>query len=181
MKRRRVHLAFATTAVACALLAASQFVRLERAEDTNRAMAGAARADAAQANVGLLPEARFAQALALARAGDHDGAAKGYQAIIQGDRADLRPAARYNLGNLRLREAIRNGPGNAAQSLPLIELAKQSYRNALREAPNDWDARYNLERALWLAPEYVAEFAQEKSPERERALTTMQRDKIELP
>ena len=181
MKRRPVHLVFATTAVVCGMLAAYQIVHLERAEDTNRAIANAALANEVETKVSPLPEARFAQALALARAGDYDAAAKGYQTIIQGERADLRPAARYNLGNLRLREALNSGPANAAQSLPLIELAKQSYRNALREAPNDWDARYNLERALWLAPDYVAEFAQEKSPEWERAPTTMRRDKIELP
>jgi hypothetical protein len=30
----------------------------------------------------------------------------------------------------------------------LVELAKQRYRDLLRAEPQDWDARYNLERAL---------------------------------
>jgi len=39
------------------------------------------------------------------------------------------------------------------RSLPLLEQAKQRYRQLLRVSPGDWDARYNLERALWFAPE----------------------------
>ena len=36
---------------------------------------------------------------------------------------------------------------------PLLELAKATYREALRLDPGRWDARYNLERALRAAPE----------------------------
>ncbi len=43
--------------------------------------------------------------------------------------------------------------GDAARGLPMVELAKQRYRDLLRDTPGDWDARYNLERALRLAPE----------------------------
>ena len=42
---------------------------------------------------------------------------------------------------------------NPFQAQALVELAKQRYRDLLRADPGDWDARYNLERALWLAPE----------------------------
>lgn len=100
-----------------------------------------------------VPEARFAQALALARQGDYEHALDMYRALGHTERGPIALAALYNAGNLHLREALKAGPDGAARSLPLIELAKQSYRSVLRRDPQAWDARYNLERALWLAPE----------------------------
>jgi mxaK protein len=35
----------------------------------------------------------------------------------------------------------------------MLETAKARYRELLRLEPGNWDARYNLERALRLAPE----------------------------
>ena len=71
-----------------------------------------------------------------------------------------------------------------SDALPLIELAKQRYRDALRDRPDDWDARYNLERALWLAPEIetaqAAEEEEEQAP-RERVVTTLQGVRLDLP
>ena len=61
------------------------------------------------------------------------------------------------------------------QSLPLLELAKQGYRDVLRDDPQQWDARYNLERALRLAPE-AEEGDDGAAPPplaSERAVTTM--------
>ena len=71
----------------------------------------------------------------------------------------------------------------AFKSLPLIELAKQSYRDLLREDPNDWDARYNLERALWLAPEVEQVIADDAEPadKEENVATTLQHARIDLP
>ena len=37
--------------------------------------------------------------------------------------------------------------------IPLVELAKQDYRSALKQQPEFWDARFNLEVALRLVPE----------------------------
>jgi mxaK protein len=102
--------------------------------------------------VNLLPEGRLAHAVALSRT-DYDGALAAYKAIIQSNRPDLRRIALYDLGNLHLRQALQAGLAEDAQALPLLELAKQSYRDLLRADPNDWDARYNLERTLRLAPE----------------------------
>ena len=100
----------------------------------------------------LPPEARLARAVALARL-DYDGALAAYKSIIQSNREDLHRIALYDLGNLNLRQAVQYGLADEAQSLPLTELAKQSYRDLLRRDPTDWEARYNLERALRLAPE----------------------------
>ena len=43
--------------------------------------------------------------------------------------------------------------GDGSERTAMLELAKQRYRDLLRLRPGDWDARYNLERALRLAPE----------------------------
>jgi mxaK protein len=149
MTRRRVHLLFGATAVGLGLFAAYQGWRLENAERVNAAIASASVAELG----GSLPQARFARAVALCKAGKCEDAAKSYKQLIQEDRTDLKRAALFNLGNLRLRDALKNGAEDVVNSLPLVELAKQNYRDLLRDDPMDWDARYNLERALWLAPE----------------------------
>jgi mxaK protein len=82
-----------------------------------------------------------------------------------------------------MREALKNGPGEAQRALPLIELAKQSYRDELRSNPADWDARYNLERALWLSPEYDDPILERNQApvHSEHAMSTLQGAKIDLP
>ena len=142
MKRRVVHLAFALASLALAVPAALQALRLQQAERINSAIAQAA--DPAASSAGLagdFAEARFAHALALSRTGGYEAALAAHKALVQGERGPLRTAALYNLGNLHLRQALRNGPAGAIEALPLVELAKQSYRDALRADPGDWDAR----------------------------------------
>jgi mxaK protein len=166
--RRVVHLVFALASLALAAPVAVQAVRLQQAQRINRAIAQAA--DPA-GHPGDFAEARFAHALALARAGRYEAALAAHKALVQGERGPLRTAALYNLGNLHLRQALRNGPARAGEALPLVELAKQGYRDALRADPGDWDARYNLERALQLAPEIDAQAAEDKEPPTGRELT----------
>jgi mxaK protein len=164
MRRVHGHMAFALVAVALAAVTVGESLRLQHAQSINAAVATWSRvvAPAAQsqppawATAGaadhLSPEARLARAVALSRV-DYDAALAAYKEIIQSNRNDLRLVALYDLGNLHLHRAIQAGLGDEAQSLPLTELAKQSYRDLLRRDPNDWDARYNLERSLRLAPE----------------------------
>lgn len=180
MRRRLVvHLAFAAACLAFALPAALQAVQLAQALRVNRAIA---QADAAAPSIDL-PEARFDHALALARAGRYEAALAAYKAVLQDERGALRPAAFYNLGNLHLREALKTGAAPATEALPLVELAKQAYRDALRADPGDWDARYNLERALGLAPEFDESPLADNEPpvQRERTITTAPAIRSELP
>lgn len=91
---------------------------------------------------------------ALAAAGTWEAAARTYGLL--GQRAAQDASGRdalFNLGNLYLRQGMAVLDTEPAKALPLIELAKQRYRGLLRLDPQDWDARYNLERALRLAPE----------------------------
>jgi mxaK protein len=129
-----------------------------------------------------VPELRFAQAYAHAASGAGEAALNGYRAL-QSDPV-LGAAARFNSANLLLRQALelRAGP-QPAQALPLIELAKEQYRALLREDPQHWDARYNLERAQRLLPDpQDDEFEPTAAPrERERAATTMRAQTLGLP
>ena len=175
-----VHLAFALASVALAVPALLQALRLQQALRINEAIAQAA--DPA-GTPGDFAEARFAHALALSRAGTYEAALAAHKALVQGERGPLRTAALYNLGNLHLRQALRNGPARAVEALPLVELAKQALRDALRADPADWDARYNLERALRLAPEIDAQAADDNEPPqgRELTITTAPASRSDLP
>ena len=170
MKRAHGHTAFAIVAVALAALTAGECLSLQHAQSINAA------ADP------LLPEARLARAVALAKV-DYDGALAAYKSIVQSNRDDLRLIALYDLGNLHLHQAIQYGLADEAQSLPLTELAKQSYRDLLRRDPTDWDARYNLERALRLAPEDddVADADTGPPDPREHERSTIADPRMDLP
>ncbi len=202
MRRRYGHLGFGFAAAVCALVAISQGLRLQHASRVNAAIAAASPRDAraiashdapnaasaeaptvaAPPPVASLPEARLAHAVALSKS-DYDGALAAYKAIIQGSRGDLRQIALYDLGNLHLRQALKAGLDDEAQSLPLTELAKQSYRDLLRKDPTDWDARYNLERALRIAPEEDDESGAETGPPdpKEQQRSTIADPRMDLP
>jgi len=177
MRRRTVHWVFGVVAAICAVLAAWQGLRLREALRVNAAIA------AAEVKPGeSQPEAQFARAVALAKRGDFDAALKDYKALSRGSRADIATDALYNAGNLQLREALKAGNAAGVKALPLIELAKQSYRNVLRRDPGSWDARYNLERALWLAPELddvLTESVQRAGES--RVMSTLQNTRADLP
>lgn len=179
MKRKHVHIAFALTAAVLASADVHQTVNLQHALRVNEAIASARSGDLDLS----IPQARFAHAAALANAGKYEAAVEAYKALIQTEQGELRHAAQFNLGNVHLREALRHGDSDAARWLPMIELAKQSYRNLLRERPADWDARYNLEHALRLAPEIEAMSwtGDEPPPQRERATSTVSNPMMDLP
>ena len=123
-------------------------------------------------------QVRFAQAYALTQAhpasGARDTALNRYRAL-QADPL-LGAAARYNSANLLVRQAIEvRASAQPGQAIALLELAKEYYRDLLREDPAQWDARYNLERAQRLLPDPGEEDAEppEQAQNRERAATTM--------
>ena len=179
MKRRHIHLLFGCASLGLALLAAYHGAQLRHADRVNHAIATA---DAAHLGSSL-PQAVFARAVALSVDGDYQDAAQSYKILIHGENAELHLAALYNLGNLYMHEALKDGANAAVHALPLIELAKQSYRDLLRDDPGDWDARYNLERALWIAPEVPEQTVEESGPEvwNRRVIRASPTFRIELP
>jgi mxaK protein len=169
MKRRSVHLIFGILSLVCVAVAAERGLRLHQAQALNDEVAQVAAtplaADAKAAPLSAPRELQLAQALALSKAGAHDAALKGYAGLIQaGERDPVAQQALYNLGNMYLRQGLAQEAG----ALPLFELGKQRLRDLLRATPDDWDARYNLERALRLAPEDEAAFSAETQPAHEQ-------------
>lgn len=120
------------------------------------------------------PALRFARAAHLAERGEIDAALNLYRSLHAD--AALGDAARYNAANLLMRQALalQNSP-SPGQAVTLIELAKQGYRELLRNDPDHWDARYNLERAQRLLPEPedTDPAIAEPRNDAERAATTM--------
>jgi mxaK protein len=169
--QRRTRLVIAALALA-ALAAVLDGVHLGRLQRWNAAIAAA---PPVAVGGGTPPaELQFALAHAQAASGAADDALKRYRAL-QGDSA-LGQAARYNSANLLVRQAlvVRAGtqPGLA---IPLLELAKEGYREVLRHDPGQWDARYNLERAQRLLPDPDESLVEPADGRRdaERAVTTM--------
>lgn len=146
---RRLNTHRAAWLLLAALLAwaAAEGWRLQRAAALNAQIeAGGA---SAEANA---PQLRFAAAYAQAASGAEEAAVNAYRPL-HGDDA-LGQAARFNSANGLLRQALklREGP-QPGQAVPLIELAKETYREVLRHDPQHWPARYNLERAQRLLPD----------------------------
>jgi len=184
MRRRTVHLSFAIVAAVFGAVAIWCAAQLNHAQRINAAIASADKGATPRNNTinSTVPQAQLAQAITLAKAGKFTAAMKAYKALLDAP-DEVRLPALYDLGNLNMREALKNGPGEAQRALPLIELAKQSYRDALRSNSGDWDARYNLERALWLSPEYDDPILQRNQApvHSEHAMSTVQGAKIDLP
>lgn len=129
----------------------------------------------------LPPLTLFAKACWLEREGKHDQAIVFYQQVERMGDPALKLDARYNASNILLRQALE--ARGSDKVLPLIELSKEGYRAVLRENSQDWDAKYNLERALRLAPdaEPSETAGSEPPPGRERAITTMRGVTLGLP
>lgn len=172
--RRRTRLVLALLALALAALLFDAAALWRAARVNAQIEAGTPLADAP----GQPPELRFAQAHALAQAhaasAARDAALNRYRALQSDPRVGA--AARYNSANLLLRQALEvRATTQPGQAIALIELAKEAYREVLREDPAHWDARYNLERAQRLLPDPDEDepgpLGQERN--RERAVTTM--------
>lgn len=184
MKRATVHAAFAAVALLSAGATAYETIRFARAQRIDSELTTiAANALARRARASIEPAAAdsshadwsravarladgagdeprqivLARAVALAAEGNFPAAARRYESLLEAGPVDeIGRAALFDLGNAYLRQ----GAGTAAdapRSLPMLEQAKAHYRALLRSVPDDWDARYNLERALRLAPEGAAE------------------------
>ncbi|CAN5315370.1 hypothetical protein BH24PSE2_BH24PSE2_00180 [soil metagenome] len=151
-----------TVAFACA--AAYDGFHLLRASQVNRALGLAAAGDPVQADD---PHLEFARAWGLQQRGDFQGALKAYAAIDVPADDPMQADIKFNLANLYFRRALALKEERTDDlAFPLVELAKQNYLELLRVDRGDWDAKYNLELALAIAPETeLADVEEERNPE----------------
>lgn len=121
------------------------------------------------------PEVRLGQALQLARAGREQDAQDLLDYLASHGGSEVRRLAFYNLGNLRLRQALAKlETGSAEHAVPLVDMAKGSYRQALALGPEFWDGKYNLELAMRLLPEMdrISNGEDELPPEAQKKIWT---------
>jgi mxaK protein len=127
------------------------------------------------------PYGRFAAALAGQRRGELERAPQAYGSLGREEPA-LRGAVRFNLANSYMRRAFALEGAGGDLVEPLVELAKQEYREVLRAESDAWDARYNLELALSVQPDVIdSESAAEAMPEHSRQAIATQRKLERLP
>jgi len=147
--------------VVVVVISAGVALQAQRHIDASRATDEAVRAMARQASSDdrITPDrdapdrVKLAEAVALSRANDVEGAERAFAALLRrSEQPDVLHDARFDLANLYLRAGLRPEL-DPSRARGLIEIAKQRYREHLRERPDDPDARWNLERALLAAPE----------------------------
>ena len=96
----------------------------------------------------------FARAYAAHQGGAYQEARSHYSELERSHDAELRVTAQFNIANTYLEQAIGiDMKADADRALPLIELAKLSYRDVLQADSEHWDARHNLQRTLLLSPD----------------------------
>ncbi|WP_459709954.1 MxaK protein [Paraburkholderia sp. 2C] len=185
MRRKWMHLLFGGAAVCCAGVTVYYAVTLQRAVDMSHAIDAMRSATVAQLSnspADEAPRVRLARAVALSAAGREADAGKLLnELLLEPGPVDVKRAALFDLANLSLREAAGDDARGPLRSLPLLETAKARYRDLLRDDPADWDARYNLERALRLAPESAEEADTDQDIEQRRSVRVRGAQPQELP
>jgi mxaK protein len=168
--RTRVRLAVGALALLLAAAAVDAWRWRQKTIDNAAIAAGIA----ARPEPTARAELRFAYASGLTARAEHEAAVDAFRLLHA--ETPLGQAARFNAANHLMAQALllRASP-LPGQALPLIELAKSAYREVLRTDPENWDARYNLDRAQRLQPDPDDTPPDAAGPpeQAERAATTM--------
>lgn len=157
MKRKTVHLSFACFSLCLLGLSFLQWREIEQAADRKalvNEIPPKLTLDSETGDWQRFPESRLAYANALSAGGDFEGAEAAFSELIrQFPDSEIGYTAQFNLANAYLRQGMREDQ-TANRRRTMLELGKQRYRAILRSNPDDWQVRFNLERALRLAPEH---------------------------
>lgn len=151
--------------VVSALVAAYVSYRVYETNRFNEALQKGAFTDACR---NTTPYGLLANAYTLQQQGRPEDALAAYGLVAEAGVPGLDYVAKFNTAGLYLEQALAaRGSGNHDLATPLIEFAKESYRELLRINSNDWKSKYNLERALQLLPELEEEsYEDDVMPER---------------
>jgi mxaK protein len=126
--------------------------RLERA---NRTIAALERGTDAEVSANAPGPVLAARVAFLAKRGRLDEVEPLLSGLEAGDDRGNLARARYTLANARLRDAFGLlARGELDKAGPLVTLSRQDYRRALRERPDFWDAKFNLDVASRLIRDY---------------------------
>lgn len=149
--KQRLVLGCSLVALVCGSMLLIEFWRWDQTRNYNAAI-GQARFDDARPYRG--DNGLFAKAYAEQQQARYQDARIIYGALENTEDKTLRLAVLFNMGNTYLQQASSiDLEEDTDLALPLIELAKISYRRALSIDSKYWDAKYNLERALQLLPD----------------------------
>lgn len=175
---RRLFLPVAVLALALSAGIVYELYRVKSAQRFNAALERDAFYEVSQRSV----RGRFATAYGLQQQGEFEEAIRAY-GEVEPDDAELAAAVRFNLANLYLRRALAlEGDASRDLVMPLIEMAKENYRELLRRDSQHWNAKYNLELALALFPDQeVQESEDDIMPERSPRANTATPVRRELP
>lgn len=94
----------------------------------------------------VTPQLHYNLGTALLALGRFEEAEPHFRQALEGIKPELRQRTFYNLGNRFLRDAREMA--NAEQQGALLDAAIEAYKRTLRLAPDDVDAKWNLELAL---------------------------------
>jgi mxaK protein len=120
---------------------------------------------------------QFALAYQLQQQDEFKESVRAYASIEAKSGSELQLDITFNLANLYFREASKlRDDGADDLAMPLVELAKQNYKEILRIDADHPEAKFNLELALSVSPDNdPADTLEERNPEHSsRALTTIQ-------
>jgi mxaK protein len=177
---------FVLAALALLTAVAIDGTRLLRALRYNAALDDAPAWSARAASAAADGTAELPGSTLFVRAHAAASAQRTQDALVLYQAASLDPAyslaSHYNRGNLHLREALALAQRDELQRNPQpAELAKRHYRAALRIDPEHWPSKYNLERALQLAPETPDDAAAAAGHAADRAVTSLRGFTLGLP
>lgn len=142
------------TSLLIAAIDALEVIRLDNQNDLIRQLKEGQDINANEL-ASALPETRLARASYLQRQHKPQDALENLSLILNQGDAKLQAKIRYNLGNIYLHKAISQvESGHADEAKTLVTLAKQNYREALMRDSDFWDAKYNLEIAMRLLPDF---------------------------
>jgi mxaK protein len=169
INRRLIHAFFIALVISLVCIIGHHWYQLNRSQQITAALqkvselTGDEQGAVSKPSDSTYPEVTLAMASALSKGHDLAQVESMLGELIEShENGPLAIAARFNLANAYLRQGQITDE-LSAKTKPMIELAKQRYRDLLRQYPTHWGARYNLEFALRLAPDVSAYSSDEKN------------------